>query len=87
MAAVLYTLLPRLDNLPGLFNLRKTTCQGGFFVYRQQITREKKGSQEDLEIFLHIPSHDKRTEWSLYVLISITLQLPKYPHYFFQCDQ
>ncbi|MBS8627758.1 hypothetical protein KEQ29_24855, partial [Escherichia coli] len=25
-------LLPRLDNLPGLNNLRKTTCQGGFFV-------------------------------------------------------
>ena len=27
-------LLPRLENLPGLTNLRKTTCQGGFFVYR-----------------------------------------------------
>ena len=25
-------LLPRLENLPGLTNLRKTTCQGGFFV-------------------------------------------------------
>jgi len=25
-------LLPRLVNLPGLTNLRKTTCQGGFFV-------------------------------------------------------
>ncbi|HAJ0294134.1 TPA: hypothetical protein HL437_24785 [Escherichia coli] len=44
-------LLPRLDNLPGLNNLRKTTCQGGFFVYRQQITRRKKGSQEDPLIF------------------------------------
>ncbi|MEB0887674.1 hypothetical protein VC838_25025, partial [Citrobacter freundii] len=29
-------LLPRLDNLPGLNNLRKTTCQGGFFVSRQR---------------------------------------------------
>ncbi|WP_440138048.1 hypothetical protein, partial [Staphylococcus aureus] len=42
----------RLGNLPGLANLRKTTCQGGFFVYRQQITRRKKGSQEDPLIFL-----------------------------------
>lgn len=42
----------RLANLPGLANLRKTTCQGGFFVYWQQITRRKKGSQEDPLIFL-----------------------------------
>lgn len=34
VAAVLYTLLPRLENLPGLTNLRKTTCQGGFFVFK-----------------------------------------------------
>ncbi|MDN0705524.1 hypothetical protein FCX65_25005 [Escherichia coli] len=27
-------LLPRLENLPGLTNLRKTTLPGGFFVFR-----------------------------------------------------
>ena len=32
-------LLPRLENLPGLTNLRKTTCQGGFFVYRAKRLR------------------------------------------------
>lgn len=31
-------LLPRLENLPGLSNLRKTTCQGGFFVLRTKST-------------------------------------------------
>ncbi|MFV2905399.1 hypothetical protein ACNIZ4_26110, partial [Escherichia coli] len=30
----------------------QTALQGGFFVYRQQITRRKKGSQEDPLIFL-----------------------------------
>ncbi|EOT2841896.1 hypothetical protein ACNDVT_005054, partial [Escherichia coli] len=34
-------------------NLRKTALQGGFFVYRQQITRRKKGSQEEPLIFFH----------------------------------
>jgi hypothetical protein len=28
-------------------NLRKTTLPGGFFVFRQEITLRKKGSQED----------------------------------------
>ncbi|EPR1856216.1 hypothetical protein ACU38D_004151, partial [Shigella flexneri] len=41
-------LLPRLENLPGLTNLRKTTCQGGFFVSGEEITLPQKGSQEDL---------------------------------------
>ncbi|EFI3473849.1 hypothetical protein HIH16_005448 [Escherichia coli] len=35
-------LLPRLENLPGLTNLRKTTCQGGFFVYRARDYAQKK---------------------------------------------
>ncbi|WP_214277700.1 hypothetical protein, partial [Escherichia coli] len=30
---------------------RTTVGSGGFFVYRQQITRRKKGSQEDPLIF------------------------------------
>jgi len=39
--------LPWLKDLPGSFNLRKTTCQGGFFVYREEITRTAAESQED----------------------------------------
>ncbi|MFB5953034.1 hypothetical protein, partial [Klebsiella pasteurii] len=35
-------LLPRLVNLPGLTNLRKTTCQGGFFVYRAKDYAQKE---------------------------------------------
>ena len=35
-------LLPRLENLPGLSNLRKTTCQGGFFVLRTKSTLGEK---------------------------------------------
>ncbi|MEV9163224.1 hypothetical protein AB0127_25645, partial [Klebsiella pneumoniae] len=34
--------LPRLVNLPGLTNLRKTTCQGGFFVYRAKDYAQKE---------------------------------------------
>ncbi len=40
-------LLPRLENLPGLTNLRKTTCQVVFSFSELEITRRKKGSQED----------------------------------------
>ncbi|EDX1326050.1 hypothetical protein GS064_004865 [Salmonella enterica] len=35
-------LLPRLGDLPGLPNLRKTTCPGGFFVYRARDYARKK---------------------------------------------
>ncbi|MCI3296226.1 hypothetical protein MQC75_25700, partial [Escherichia coli] len=35
---------------------RTTVGSGGFFVYRQQITRRKKGSQEDPLIFFQNPS-------------------------------
>ncbi|HHR9269874.1 TPA: DUF6685 family protein [Salmonella enterica subsp. enterica serovar Muenchen] len=35
-------LLPRLVNLLGLTNLRKTTCQGGFFVYRAKDYAQKE---------------------------------------------
>ena len=33
---------------------RTTVGSGGFFVYRQQITRRKKGSQEDPLIFFSL---------------------------------
>ncbi|WP_234004655.1 hypothetical protein, partial [Cronobacter sakazakii] len=33
--------------LPGLTNLRKTTCQGGFSFTGQEITTVTAGSQED----------------------------------------
>ncbi len=39
-------LLPRLENLPGLTNLRNH-LPGGFLFSELEITRRKKGSQED----------------------------------------
>ena len=43
----------RKKELVALDSGKQTTVgSGGFFVYRQQITRRKKGSQEDPLIFL-----------------------------------
>ncbi|MGU4735790.1 hypothetical protein MAY75_25465, partial [Escherichia coli] len=41
-----------LSSLQADLTFDQTALQGGFFVYRQQITRRKKGSQEDPLIFL-----------------------------------
>ncbi|QEV98659.1 hypothetical protein F6O44_26455 (plasmid) [Klebsiella aerogenes] len=63
--------LPRLDNLPGLTNLRKTTCQGGFFVYRprdydatERITSKSVRSHTDVKPIhpLHIITNDLKTQ-------------------------
>ncbi|WP_208092551.1 hypothetical protein, partial [Escherichia coli] len=43
---------------------RTTVGSGGFFVYRQQITRRKKGSQEDPLIFSrHVLSHSHSSQF------------------------
>ena len=39
---------------------RTTVGSGGFFVYRQQITRRKKGSQEDPLIFSSLRLHGQQ---------------------------
>ncbi|EAQ7460371.1 hypothetical protein A9U41_23935 [Salmonella enterica subsp. enterica serovar Anatum] len=55
----------RKKELVALDSGKQTTVgSGGFFVYRQQITRRKKGSQEDPLIFSrHVLSHSHSSQF------------------------